>query len=729
MSRKNIKQHDISDCGVACLVSIAAHYRLFIPISKVRQFTGTDKDGTNVLGLIEGAKKLGFDAKGVKCDISSLQIIPKPAIAHIILKKSLQHFVVIYKVNRKSIKIMDPGAGVFITMSLEKFKEQWTGVLVILIPNESFFPKNEKVSMLLRFWFLIKPHKYMLIQSMIGSVFYTILGFSVSIYIQKITDHVLINGNTNLLNSMSIIMIILLVIQMLLNVFKDIFLVKSGQEIDSRLILGYYKHLLQLPQQFFDTMRIGEIISRINDAIKIRLFINNTSLTLMVNFFIVVFSFILMFSYYWKLGLIMFCIIPIYLIIYFITDSFNKKTERKIMESSAALENHLIESVSSISTIKQFSLHDMMQVKTESKFINLLQVSYASSINQVFSQTSTQSVSNLFTILLLWIGSYYVIAKELTPGELFSFYAILGFFTGPVSGLILSNKLIQNALIAADRLFEILDLETESYHETNDISASENSNIQFKKVSFSYGNRPNIFSELSLNFKQGEITAIVGESGSGKSTLLHLIQGLYPISSGQIIIGHKDIQYFNKSGLRNLIGIVPQKVQLFNGNLINNIAIGEINVNMERLIKICNMLKIMPFIEKLPQGLHTNIGENGASLSGGERQRVAIARALYRDPDIIAFDEASTSLDSKSEQVLENVIQQLLKNGKTIILITHRVTNLSYVNRVLVLKNGNLIEEGTPDFLLGKNKGAFLDLWTKQVGQNKVIGGQKSSNS
>jgi len=324
------------------------------------------------------------------------------------------------------------------------------------------------------------------------------------------------------------------------------------------------------------------------------------------------------------------------------------------MESSAALENHLIESISAVSTIKQFSLHDLMQVKTESKFINLLQVSYTSSINQVFSQTSTQSVSNLFTILLLWIGSYYVIAKELTPGELFSFYAILGFFTGPVSGLILSNKTIQNALIAADRLFEILDLETESSHETNVISASDNSNIYFKKVSFSYGNRPNIFSELSLNFKQGEITAIVGESGSGKSTLLHLIQGLYPISSGQIFIGQKDIKYFNKSGLRNLIGIVPQKVQLFNGNIINNIAIGEIKVDMERLIEICNMLKIMTFIEKLPQGLHTNIGENGASLSGGERQRIAIARALYRDPDIIAFDEASTSLDSKSEQVLEN---------------------------------------------------------------------------
>ncbi len=726
MSAKNIKQHDISDCGVACLVSIAAHYRLFIPISKVRQFTGTNKDGTNILGLIEGAKKLGFDAKGVKCDLTSLQNIPKPAIAHIILKKSLQHFVVIYKVSKKSIKIMDPGAGIIIKMSLEKFKEQWTGVLVILIPNASFSEKNEKISILVRFWHLIKPHKYMLIQSMIGSVFYTILGFSVSIYIQKITDHVLINGNISLLNSMGIIMIILLVIQMLLNVFKDVFLVRSGQEIDARLILGYYKHLLQLPQQFFDTMRIGEIISRINDAIKIRLFINNTSLTLMVNFFIVLFSFILMFSYYWKLGLLMFCIIPIYLLIYFITDLFNKKTERKIMESSAELENHLIESISAISTIKQFGLHEMMQVKSESKFIKLLQVSYTSSMNQVFSQTVTQTVSNLFTILLLWTGSYFVVAKELSPGELFSFYAILGFITGPVSGLILSNKIIQNALIAADRLFEILDLETESNPEINLILKSDNRHICFNKVSFSYGNRSKVFSELSLNFKQNEISAIVGESGSGKSTILKLLQGLYPISSGQIFIGNKDIKYFNKNDLRSLIGIVPQKVQLFNGNVINNIGIGEIKVNLEKVIEICNILKIMTFIEKLPQGLHTNIGENGTSLSGGERQRIAIARALYRDPDIIAFDEGTTSLDSDSEQILENIIQQLLKNGKTIILITHRVINLSYVNRVLVLKNGKLIEEGTAQFLLKKTKGTFRNLWEKQAGINKEIGEVKN---
>lgn len=718
MTVKKIKQHDISDCGVACLVSIAAHYKLYIPISKVRQFTATDQEGTNLFGIIQGAKKLGFDAKGVKCAIKDLKNIPKPAIAHVIVNKELQHFVVICKVTKKLIRIMDPGTGTLISVSHKKFQEQWTGVLVILLPNETFIPKNERVSVILRFWHLLRPHKYMFVQSVIGSLFYTLLGFSVSIYIQKITDHVLVSGNLKLLNTMSMVMVVLLIIQMLLFVFKDLFLVKSGQEIDARLILGYYKHLLQLPQQFFDTMRTGEIISRINDALKIRLFINNTSLTLLVNFFIVLFSFLLMFSYYWKLGLIMFTIIPLYMIIYFVTDLLNKKTERKIMESTAELENQLIESISAISTIKQFNLHSMMQLKTENKFIQLLQVSYHSSINHVLSQTSTQFLSNLFTILLLWIGSYFVIGKELTPGELFSFYAILGFFTSPISGLILSNKIIQNALIAADRLFEILDLDTEETNDVHVISTVDSGNIQFKNVNFSYGNRHNIFSDLNLSINQGEITAIVGESGSGKSTILHLLHGIYSVKGGKICIGGNNIKYFSKTVLRNLIGIVPQKVQLFNGTITSNIAPGEIDVDMKRVLEVCHKLKITSFIENLPQGFHTNVGENGTDLSGGERQRIAIARALYKNPEIIAFDEAATSLDSFSEQILEEVIRELIKDGKTIIIITHRIKKLIYADRILVLKKGELIEDGSPDFLLNSNNGLFRNLWIKQEGKN-----------
>ena len=319
MAKITIKQHDITDCGAACLASISAHYNLELPIARIRQYAGTDKKGTNVLGLIEAAQKLGFQAKGVRGEMESLFKIPKPAIAHIIVREQLQHYVVIYEVTKKHIKIMDPGTGKIHKKSHEEFKEEWTGVLVLLLPEESFKKGNEKVSIAKRFWFLLKPHKFVLSQALFGAIIYTLLGLSTSIYIQKITDHVLVGGNTKLLNLLSVIMLVLLLIQVLIGVFKDVFIIKTGQQIDARLILGYYKHLLKLPQQFFDTMRVGEIISRINDAVKIRVFINSTSLSLTVNFFIVIFSFALMFSYYWKLAMIMLAIIPVYLIIYWIT--------------------------------------------------------------------------------------------------------------------------------------------------------------------------------------------------------------------------------------------------------------------------------------------------------------------------------------------------------------------------------------------------------------------------
>jgi len=317
MAKIKIKQHDVTDCGAACLASIAAHYKLTIPIARIRQFAGTDKKGTNVFGMIEAAQKLGFEAKGVRGDFASLGKIPKPSIAHIIVDEKLHHYVVIYEVTKEYVKIMDPGDGKIYKKTHEEFTKEWTGVLVLLLPKEDFTARDEKVSVLKRFWFLLRPHKLVLLQALIGAVVYTLLGFSISIYIQKLTDHVFVGGNTKLLNLLGFIMIGLLLLQVVIGVFKDVFLIKSGQQIDARLILGYYKHLFKLPQQFFDNMRVGEIISRINDAVKIRTFINGVSLSLTVNVLILFFSFALMFSYYWKLALIMLLVIPLYASIYF----------------------------------------------------------------------------------------------------------------------------------------------------------------------------------------------------------------------------------------------------------------------------------------------------------------------------------------------------------------------------------------------------------------------------
>ena len=708
-----IKQHDMRDCGAACLASVAGHYGLQLPIAKIRQLCHTDKRGTNALGLIQGLEQMGFNAKGVKASLENLPQAPLPAIAHTIFKEQYQHYVVIYKIYKGKISVMNPAYGKIETYTTEEFAKIWTGVLILLEPNEYFEQRNEKTGLYQRFYQLIQPHRSILLQALVGAIFYTLLGLSTSIYIQKITDYVLVDGNRRLLNLLSLIMIVLLLFQIFLGVMKSVLTLQTGQKIDKYLILGYYKHLLKLPQRFFDTMRVGEIISRVNDAVKIRTFINDVSIQIVVNVFIVLFSFALMFTYYWKLALIVALVIPFYLGIYVITNWLNKKVERRMMEESAELESHLVESLNAVKTIKQFGAEIYANNKTDIHFSTLLKTIYKSVLNSLFSGNASEFVSRVFTIVLLWVGAGYVIDREITPGELLSFYALIGYFTSPVSQLIGMNKSIQNALIASDRLFEIMDLEQEEVTDKIELTAEQIGNINFENVNFSYGSRREVFKDFSCVIEKGKTTAIVGESGSGKTTLATLIQNLYPVNSGKITIGDYEVQYLSHYSLRTLIGVVPQQIDLFSGNVIENIAFGEDFPDMQRVIDLTKQLGILSFIEQLPNGFQTHLGENGSQLSGGQRQRIAIARALYKNPEILILDEATSSLDTDSEQVIQATLNELKRTGKTLIVIAHRLSTIAHSDTILVLKNGQLIEQGTHQELLARET-TYKGMWEKQ---------------
>jgi len=712
-----VKQHDVTDCGAACLSSVASHYGLDVPIARIRQYASTDKKGTNVLGMLEAAEKMGLSAKGVRGEFDSLFEIPKPTVAHVIVKEVLHHFVVIYKTTDKHIEVMDPGPGKIIKYTHEEFKKLWTGVLILIMPDEDFKTGNEKVSVSKRLWFLLKPHKTIMVQALVGAAIFTILGLSTSIYVQKIVDYVLVGGNTRLLNLMSVIMLVILGVQIFIGAQKSIFTLKTGQLIDARLILGYYKHLLKLPQRFFDTMRVGEIISRVNDAVKIRAFINNTLIDAIVNVFTIVFAFTLMFIYYWKLALIMLLIVPVYGFIYFLTNRFNKKRQRKVMESAADLESQLVESLNSVYTIKSFGLERFANLKTETRFVKLLKSVYKSGLNGIFSGNASQFTSRLFTIILLWAGAYYVIDNTITPGELLSFYALIGYLTTPVMGLIGMNRTFQDAIIASDRLFELMDLEKEDNENKIKIDKDHLGDIEFKEVNFRYGSRVTVFENFNIKFQVGKVSAIVGESGSGKTTLMAILQNLYPIDSGKVKIEELDLSYIDKDSLRDMVGVVPQQIDLFAGNVIENIAVGEFNPDMEKIIKICTHLNILEFIENLPNGFNTYLGENGASLSGGQKQRIAIARALYKEPEILILDEATSSLDTSSEQYVQQAIQLLIEKGKTVLLIAHRLSTVASADEIFVIERGKLIENGSHEELILK-KSEYFNLWQQQVPDN-----------
>jgi ATP-binding cassette subfamily B protein len=295
-----------------------------------------------------------------------------------------------------------------------------------------------------------------------------------------------------------------------------------------------------------------------------------------------------------------------------------------------------------------------------------------------------------------------------------SFYALIGYLTGPISSLIGMNKTIQNALIAADRLFEIMDLEVESSEDTFPIKKSDVGDITFRNVAFRYGSRANVFESFSLVFLKGKIVGVVGESGSGKSTLVSLLQNLYPIQSGNIYIGDHDIKFIDNACLRQLVSVVPQKIDLFAGNILENVAFGDYQPDMQKVIHICNKLGMMDFIESLPNGFGTYLGENGATLSGGQKQRIAIARALYLDPEVLILDEATASLDPDSEQFVQQSIRMLAAEGKTIIFITHRLAAVQEFDRLYVLDKGKLIEEGTHSELIAR-EGKYYHMIRKQL--------------
>ena len=294
-----------------------------------------------------------------------------------------------------------------------------------------------------------------------------------------------------------------------------------------------------------------------------------------------------------------------------------------------------------------------------------------------------------------------------------SCYALLGYFIGPVSSLIGVNRTIQDALIASDRLFEIMDLEREESEGVITLTPDMTGDICFNDVSFRYGSRGEVFKRLTLTIPKAKVTGIVGESGSGKTTLMSLLQKMYPVGSGRIRIGMHDIKDISNKSLRQLVSVVPQKVDIFAGSVIENIAVGDFDPDMKKIVSICNELVMKDFIDKLPNGFQTYLGENGANLSGGERQRIAIARAFYKAPEILILDEATSSLDSAAERYVQNAVQSMKKKGKTVIIITHRLSAVMHSDKIIVLKQGEMIEQGTHEKLLSI-KGAYYTLWKHQ---------------
>jgi len=678
-----IKQRDAADCGAACLASVSSYYGLHLPVSRIRQYAGTGKHGTSLHGLMEAAEQLRFRTKGVRSPEHDITQIQTPAIFHIV-QNGLQHFVVIYKITSRYIWLMDPAFGKIFRDNIHSFNRQWSGIVLLLVPSDDFLRVNEKKSLFIKCWQMVRPHQRVMAMAVLLAIIYAGLAFSTSFYIQSIIDIILPGTDHNLLRTLGLIMILLFWFRFVAGYLKSIIILRAGQHMDRSLILGYYRHLLNMPQRFFDSMRTGELVSRINDAMRIRAFINDVALGIIVNIFVMLLSLILMFIFNWKLAILCLMAIPFYFSIYRINNRVNAKWQRKIMKSGAGIENHLMETIQGISTIRRFGTEDFFYIKTENKFNLLMQSVFISSRNGLLMSHLSEWLTGLLMIILLWNGANLVMGHSLLPGELISFFTIAAYFAIPVQALIHANKPLQDAFIAADRLFEITDLETEKNGNLQ-IASFPEGDLVFEDVHFSYDPGTVVLNGQNIRLPMGRITAVIGESGSGKSTLLSLIQKIYTPDKGKIMIGDVDIQLLSTRTLRKNIAAVQQHIDIFEGDFIYNIALGEDEPDMDRIYEICHRLGLQSFIDRLPDRYRTIIREQGMNLSGGQKQKIGIARALYKDPQILILDEATSALDAGSEKKVLNTLRWFYNQKKTIIVIAHRLTTIRQCDSVVFL--------------------------------------------
>ncbi len=706
-----VKQHDEKDCGAACLATIIKTRGKQLSIAQIREMAGTDLQGTSAYGLIKAAEQLGFTAKGVKGDQEAFfSEFPLPAVAHVVVNGNLLHYVVIHNITKEEVIIADPGKGI-VRMSPTEFFEQWTGVLILMTPTVDFQTGNEQKGLFQRFFHLLVPQKKLLTHIFFASILYTALGILGAFYFKFLMDDIVPYGLTQSLHVISVGIIALGLFKIVLSIFRSYLLAHLSIRIDIPLILGYYDHVLKLPMNFFGTRKTGEILSRFNDAGNIREAISGVTLTVMIDTLMAIVGGVLL--YLSNPGL--FAIALLMVILYGGTViMFNKPYRERnqvLMEDGAQLNAYLYESVKGVDTLKAFGAERQASEKTERLYVKQLRESLKLMKLNFLRSSLTGTVGLVGGTLILWVGAYKVIQGELTLGQLMVFNSLLAYFVDPVSNLINLQPAMQTALVATERLGEILDLELEQTAlETKKMKPqSLCGDLVVQHLDFRYGTRQLTLKDVNLNIPQGSKVALVGESGSGKTTLAKLLLYYYQAEKGEIFIEGNNIKDIQIASLREKIAYVHQETFLFSGSIMDNLLLGNPDLTMDEVVAACKQAQAHEFINEMPLRYESRLEENGSNLSGGQRQRLAIARALLKKPDILILDEATSNLDSVTEAALQETINGL-GNDLTLIIIAHRLSTIRHCDQIFVFDKGEVVENGAHDELLLVG-GRYAKLW------------------
>lgn len=708
-----VEQAEEMDCGAACLAMICKHYGLSLTLGKLREMANVTAEGATLESLARVGESLGFTTRGVKCTFEALRGFELPLIAH----WKGYHFTVVYGVSKRHVWLADPAMG-FRKMPLEEFERGWTGTCLLFTPGAEMVEQATSRSPWVRFIRFLKPHTPILGHMVLATLIIEALGVAPPIIIQNILDRVVVHHDFELLQLLIVGLILASVftqLTALLRTFLANFMVRN---LDFAMMSQFFKHTLSLPIAFFAKRRTGDVFARFQENTTIRQFLTESTVSTFLNVLMIFVYFIVLFLYSVKMTLLLIAmVVPLAVLTVAVTPKI-KNYARRNFEASTDAEAVLMETISAAETVKATGSERDMRLKWEKKYAHALNVQYRSERFDALVGLAGQLLSAATTVVILWTGANLVLTQQLSIGQLIAFNMLMGSVMAPLMGLIGLWDELHEAGVAMERLGDVLDLEPEQKPEdfpSRIVLPEARGDVRFEGVYFRYGGTetPYVLENVSFELKAGETVAIVGHSGSGKTTLARLLVGFHEPNEGRILIDGYDLNQLDKESYRRQLGYVMQNNVVFSGTISENIALGDENPDRRRIIDAAKAADAHGFINKLPLGYEQTVGERGVGLSGGQIQRLCIARALYRDPRIVIFDEATSALDTQSEANILRNMEGLLK-GRTAVIIAHRLSTVMNADKILVLYDGNVVEQGVHEELIDR-KGMYYQLVQKQI--------------
>lgn len=705
-----VLQQDQTDCGVACLLSLVNYYGGNSNLEKLRELSGTNTVGTTLLGLYQCAQKIGFDADAYETDLQQLKLIEKPCLLHVINEGNLQHYIVCFSYTHSHLEglegtftIGDPAKGIIILNEKELEKIWQSKTLLTLSPNQSFMlAKQETKAKCQWFKVLIKPDLNILGLTMLLGIVATVLGLAIAIFSQKLIDQIIPSGNTARLIISLVVLFFVLLMRTGISYVRTHFLLLQSKDFNNRIVGNFFNALVYLPKSFFDTRKTGDMITRMQDTSRIQRNIAFITGSFFIDIIILLSTSFFLITYSKTIAIITFCFIPVIIGLILSYTKPIKRHQQEVMAHSGINQSNYIDTFNGISVIKQHLLETIFTEKIKNVYGNLQEKTLAMGKTGNRFTVMNDVLGIILNIVLIGTASFMVLNKQLKVGEMMAVISLSGSLIPAVARLSQINLQLQEAKVAFDRMYDFSSIKPEFVEEK--ITRIEFNQLEVKNISFRFAGRKPILKDVSVNLKKGEMIALLGESGCGKSTTLAILEKFYEIEHGEITINNIPLKKIYTPSWRNIIAVVPQEIKLFNGSVIENIALG-LNplAEMSKVVRFCRDLEIEPFIMQLPQGYATIIGEEGINLSGGQKQVIAICRALYKKPQVLLLDEATSAMDRHTEHFVLNLIKKEQLNGLSVLMVTHKASVAKLADRIYVIENGVTNMQGTPQELATTN--------------------------